>query len=94
MSLLHDTVHTLMALQAAIAYPIEGGKLVNMATMVFSGSTTREDGAWEGPWLKPVDQETMLAEFRGRNSQVLNLLKVAHSLRWSQNANSSLYAAD
>ncbi|EIN12962.1 FAD/NAD(P)-binding domain-containing protein [Punctularia strigosozonata HHB-11173 SS5] len=64
-----------------IAYPIEGGKILNFVGFV---SDPNEEAVWPGPWQKPVTREQMLAEFKEPHETPRRLLElIENPVQWA-----------
>jgi salicylate hydroxylase len=48
---------------------------MNVVAFVSDRSQPPDERVWKGAWVKPVDQNVMLADFADWNQQVVNLLK-------------------
>jgi hypothetical protein len=47
-----------------------------VVAFVSDRSKPKDQREWQGPWLKKVDQETILKDFEGWDEHYVNLLKV------------------
>jgi salicylate hydroxylase len=52
---------------------------MNVVAFVSDRSQPPDQRVWKGPWVKPVDQKTMLDDFADWNEVSVNLLKVIPS---------------
>jgi salicylate hydroxylase len=59
--------------------PLEQGTVVNVNAAVCDESKPLDERVWQGPWIRQVTQETMLADFEGWDDKFVNMLKV-HNL--------------
>jgi salicylate hydroxylase len=59
-----------------LTVPVEGGKIMNVVAFVSDRSQSPDERVWNGPWVKPVDHETVLNDFADWNQQALNILEV------------------
>lgn len=52
-----------------MTFPIEKGNTMNVVAFA-----TKQDGQWEGEWVKPMDKEAMFADFSGWSDSVHKIL--------------------
>jgi len=51
-------------------------QILNVVAFVSDRSKPKDEREWEGPWLRKVDQETVLKDFEGWDQHYVELLKV------------------
>jgi hypothetical protein len=61
------------------AYPVEHGTFLNVSVIESHRSKPVEDMVWEGPWVKPIDRETLLGKFAGWDEKAVNIIQVTIS---------------
>lgn len=52
-----------------LTFPIEKGKTMNVVAF-----STKEDGTWDGEWVKPMDKAAMFKDFDGWSDSVYKIL--------------------
>jgi hypothetical protein len=49
---------------------------LNVGATVSERCESVDDLVWEGPWVKPIDRETLLGKFAGWDERAVNIIKV------------------
>jgi hypothetical protein len=62
--------------QHALIFPVEHNTVLNLVAFVSDRSKDENDRVWDGPWVRPVSMEEMLADFEHWDERPRKLLEV------------------